>query len=95
MRTASKTDGNQEDIVSFLRKIGASVQILSMVGKGCPDLLVGFRGKNYLLEIKKASGGKLTKDQIPWHMGWSGQVAIVRTKKEALEALGLEVKNES
>ncbi|HJP47915.1 hypothetical protein [Acinetobacter venetianus] len=46
MRRAAKIDANQTEIVKALRKFGASVQSLASTGKGCPDLLVGFRGMN-------------------------------------------------
>jgi len=53
-----------------------------------PDLLVGYAGHTFLLEVKGANG-KLTDDQKIWHAGWNGQVAIVRTVKEALRVLKL------
>ena len=52
-----------------------------MVGRGCPDLLVGYRGVNYLLEVKDGekpkSAQKLTPDEDAWHFMWMGQVAVV------------------
>ena len=62
--------------------MGATVQILSAVGKGCPDLLVGYKGMNILLEVKTGNG-KLTPDQITWPGGWDGRVHICRTPAEA------------
>lgn len=79
MRRAAKVDRNQAEIVAALRGIGATVQPLHTVGDGCPDLLVGFRGRNMLIEVKDGlrppSDRKLTKDQVEWHGGWKGQVA--------------------
>lgn len=83
MRRAAKTDLNQPEIVAALRAVGCSVQILAAVGQGCPDLLVGTYGVNLLIEVK-GPRGTLTKDQVPWHEGWRGQVAVVRTVDEAL-----------
>ncbi len=81
MRRNPKTDRNQPEIVEALRKIGATVQILSAVGKGCPDLLVGYNQRNYLLEVKDGelvpSARKLTPDQKQWHHQWQGQVTVV------------------
>lgn len=86
---AAKIDANQNEIVSALRKIGCSVQILSSVGKGCPDILVGFRGKNFLIEIKDGnkppSGQKLTPDQVEWHASWNGQVSVANSVEAAIE----------
>ncbi len=40
---------------------------LHEVGAGVPDLLVGFRNKNYLIEVK-VPGGRLTPAQLGlWH----------------------------
>ena len=44
-----KTDANQKQIISDLKKIGVSVLNLSRVGGGCPDILVGWQGKNILI----------------------------------------------
>ena len=91
MRRAAKIDANQTEIVKALRKFGASVQSLASTGKGCPDLLVGFRGVNWLLEIKDGrkvrSARKLTEDQVVWHQTWRGKVYIVESVDQALNLL--------
>lgn len=91
MRQAAKTDENQKTIVTALRKAGASVQSLAAVGKGCPDLLVGYNGINYLMEVKDGnkvpSARKLSIDQEHWHSVWTGAVHIVKTEDEALKIL--------
>ncbi len=83
-----RTDANQAEIMAALRKIGASVQPIHTVGRGCPDLLVGYRGLNFVLEIKGGknppSKRKLTTDEQLWHSGWRGQVAVVNTVGEAI-----------
>lgn len=93
MRRSAKVDRNQSEIVAALRSAGCSVQILSSVGHGCPDLLVGLAGKNYLLECKDGnkppSSRKLTEDQVNWFGVWRGQVCVVKDVKEALSAVGL------
>ncbi|WP_333846890.1 hypothetical protein [Phaeobacter italicus] len=89
---AARVDRNQKEIVKALRKVGASVEHLHAVGKGCPDLLVGFRGGNYLLEVKDGkkppSARKLTPDQETWHCAWLGTVYVVKSVTEALIAIG-------
>ena len=87
MRRAAKVDRNQGDIVTDLRAAGATVESLATLGKGRPDLLVGYRGVNWLLEVK-VDKGKLTPDQEAWHPTWRGQVAIVRSADEALRVIG-------
>lgn len=87
-----RTDANQQDIIDALRDIGASVQDLHTVGKGCPDLLVGYRGVNYLLEVKHRAG-KLTGKEPEWHADWRGQVCTVWTVEQAIFAIS-ELDNE-
>jgi Holliday junction resolvase len=84
MRRAARVDANQKEIVEYLRKRGASVQLLHTVGKGCPDIVVGYGGCNYLFEIKDgskpASQRKLTPDEQEWHDEWKGSVLVVACK---------------
>jgi len=90
---AAKIDANQTAIVKALRDMGASVQILSAVGQGCPDLLVGYRGVNSMLECKdgdkKPSARKLTPDQVKWHAEWKGSVTIVESPMQARIYIGM------
>lgn len=91
MRIRAKPDDNQEEIVKALRQTGATVQILSAVGSGCPDLLVGYRGVDYLLEVKDGekppSRRRLTPDEAVWHSSWRGWVRVVNSVDEALAAI--------
>ena len=91
MHRAAKADANQGEIVQALRQMGASVQHLHTVGAGCPDLLVGFRGVNLLVEVKDGekvpSKRKLTPDEERWHDNWRGQVAIVESVDDAVALL--------
>ena len=93
MRRAAKVDANQADITAKLRQLGASVEPrLATLGKGAPDLLVGFAGANYLLEVKDGakppSRRNLTPDERAWHDAWRGQVQTVETWQEAARAIG-------
>lgn len=88
MRRAANVDGNQPAIVDALRLAGADVRHLHQVGAGCPDLLVGYRRRAFLLEVKSAEG-TLNAEQLSWHRTWRGPpVAVVRTPEEALRAIG-------
>jgi hypothetical protein len=86
MRRASKTDRNQPDVIAAFRKCGATVQPLHSVGQGCPDLLIGYRGRNLLVEVKDGdlppSARKLTPAQEEWHAAWRGTVLMVRHAEE-------------
>lgn len=85
---ARRSDSNQQAIIDALRAVGASVTSLHRVGHGIPDLLCGYRGFTYLLEVKNEDG-KLTKDERQFIDDWDGlEVAIVRTVEDALKAIG-------
>ncbi len=90
MRKRGKTDGNQADIVSALRQVGAHVTILSNVGGGVPDLLVARHGKLFLVECKSETG-KLTADELAYVNEISRvalvAVRIVRSPEAALRAI--------
>jgi len=92
MRRAAKVDRNQAEVVAILRQAGATVYPSHAVGQGFPDLVVGYRKINYLMEVKDGdkppSGRKLTKDQIKFFDEWLGQVVKVETGEEALRAIG-------
>jgi hypothetical protein len=92
LRRAAKVDANQAEIVAALRAVGATVTPLHAVGQGCPDLLVGYRGVNFCVEVKDGakppSARKLTPDQVSWHDTWRGQVAVASSVKEALKIIG-------
>jgi Holliday junction resolvase len=87
-----KIDNSQPAIVAALRKIGATVQILAAVGHGCPDLLVGFRGRTLLIECKSTDtdfgrNRVLTEDEETWHCRWTGgELYTVQTPMEAIRA---------
>lgn len=89
-------DDNQPEVVAALRKAGASVQPLHTVGQGCPDLLVGFRQKNFLMEVKDGSkppsARKLTDDEEEWIGSWKAPVYIVNSAEEAIGLLHMVTK---
>lgn len=88
---AAKVDANQAEIVDALRKAGATVQPLHRVGSGCPDLLVGYRGANLLMEVKDGSLSpseqKLRGSQVAWFEAWRGQACRVTSVENALSVL--------
>ena len=97
-RRAAKTDANQGAIVAALRSAGVSVQPLHQEGAGVPDLLCGYRGQTYLVEIKDGSkppsARRLTPRQVEWQSAWRGlPVDVVNNETEALAVFGIEVRN--
>jgi Holliday junction resolvase len=101
----ARRDANHKEIVAALEAVGATVVDLAAVGGGAPDLLVGFRARNFLLEIKNPqrrtrgdnAAGTLDK-QAKWREAWRGQAYVVWNPLEALIAIGtnaLNVKEQS
>ncbi len=80
-----RTDNNQQNIIKLARSVGAEVVCLSNLGHGCPDLLIGHRNKNYLIEVKNKS--KLTPAQEKWFKTWPGQAKIVFNEQDLLSIL--------
>lgn len=87
-RFARRTDDNQAQLVATFRRIGCAVFSLASVGRGCPDLLVGCAGRNWLVEVKDgskaASKRKLTPLEAEFHAMWPGPVAVVETVEDVL-----------
>ncbi len=82
-----RVDSNQAEIVAALREYGCSVQHLHIIGKGCPDLLVGIHGRNYLIELKSNRRSKLTEDECRWFENWSGQVTVAYSAEEIINTI--------
>jgi hypothetical protein len=91
VRRHGRVDANQPQIVKALRAVGASVQSLADMGRGVPDLLVGWQGVNLLMEVKDGakppSARRLTPDEKLWHERWNGDVSVVDSVDEALRRL--------
>lgn len=82
---ARKRDANEAEIVAALRAFGA--RVLHISGPGAPDLLVGFRGRWYPMEVKTAKG-TFTKLQAEALVNGYEPFAVVRTVDDALGAIG-------
>ena len=64
MTPRKRVDANQAAIVADLRKLGMTVVDLHEVGKGVPDLLVGWKGVCLLVEVKSGPKARLTQEQL-------------------------------
>jgi hypothetical protein len=86
MRHAKRTDANQEAIVKALRDAGAYVWIISLP----VDLLVGYKGHTFLVEIKTDARKRLTALQADFFENWSGStLARVDSPEAALRMIGV------
>ena len=86
MRHAARVDANQEQIVSALRAAGAFVWVI-----GLPvDLLVGYKGHTFLVEVKSTSKKRLTKLQADFFENWGGStLARIDCPEAALRMIGV------
>ena len=94
MRTAARVDANQKQVVLNLRQLGCKVLILSMVGKGCPDLLIGYNGRLTLVELKDGdkppSKQKLTEDEEVFFEEWEGlPIYKCNSVQEIMDKIGM------
>ena len=86
MRHAARVDKNQQEIVSALRAAGAYVWII-----GLPvDLLVGYKGHTFLVEVKDGPRKRLTALQDDFFKNWSGStLARIDGFEAALRMIGV------
>lgn len=91
MRYAARADRNQPEIVAAMRAIGAVVQPLHTVGSGVPDVLVSYKNRTLVMEIKDPTKPKadrqLTPAQVKWHAMWTGEKHVVETAEQAVAIL--------
>ena len=90
-RQAARTDENQNEIVKQLRDHGCSVQT------GMDDLLVGYKGRNYWIEIKDPSktkkkngdykAGAIKNSQQKLLHEWRGNYSVCCSFEEILEEI--------
>ena len=92
MRKRAATDRNQAEIVNALKRIGCTVHCTHQLGDGFADIVVGFRGVNYLMEIKDGekppSAQRLTPHEREFHDKWQGSIVVVNSIDAALHAVG-------
>jgi hypothetical protein len=97
-RWAGRTDANHREIRDGLRAFGASVYDTSAVGHGFPDLVVGWRRRTELIEVKnpdprvRRTGGRsmrATRErQASFRRRWLGRpVHVVTSLDEAIAIL--------
>jgi hypothetical protein len=86
-----RRDANHDAVVQALEQIGASVADTHTLGDGFPDLVVGWRGENFLLEIKDGRKPKsrrvLTSDEQKWFDNWRGTAYVVYSGADAVALL--------
>lgn len=91
MRKKARVDANQKEIVTELRKLDVSVLHTHQLGKGAPDLILGYRNDNFLIELKDGSKTKsqqkLTPDEIEFQNKWQGNYAVCNSLEQVLTVI--------
>lgn len=95
-----RVDQSQKDIIAALEQMGATVEVIRSLKAGCPDLLVGYWGINFLVECKTPKTGRLSDAQKEWATRWRGDppkvlktvddtIAFVREVQKAATTAGV------
>ncbi len=80
-----RRDKSEPEIIVTLRNLGASVEQLA--DRDVPDLLVGYDGENYLVEVK-TDQNFMSEGQWLWNKNWKGRkVVILHNQSEAIRWL--------
>ena len=79
-------DANQDQIIIALRAAGAYVWIISLP----VDLLVGYKGHTFLVEIKRTAKSRFTPLQQDFFESWGGDtLARIDSPDAALRMIGV------
>lgn len=88
---ARRVDANQAALRTLWEAIGGSWLTITPTHGGEPDALVGWRGLDRLIEIKRPDLGPARKrpraNQLAWHRAWKGRPVAVVTCFDDLRAL--------
>lgn len=91
MRKYARQDENHKEVRKAFEAFGCSVCDLSQLGRGVPDILVGFGGLCIAVEIKDSakppSARKLTPDEEKFRMNWKGGYRLVTNLEDVAETV--------
>lgn len=84
---ARKVDRNQTALRNGWLALGGSWLTIVPEHGGEPDALLGWRGREQLIEVKSPDGSPSARraraNQLEWHRAWKGRpVAVVETLAE-------------
>jgi len=96
-RRAARTDDNQTEVIKGLRMIGVTVKPVHTV-KGFVDIIAGYKGQNFLFEIKDSrkvkSARKLTEKEREFQEQWRGSVHTIHSWDEAWQIIQAATRTE-
>ena len=82
----SRSDANQSEIVNLFRAAGATVDVMSNVGHGFPDIIVNYRGLFAIVEIKNGRH-TLREKQKEWFANHEGLRFVARDSEDVEKIL--------
>ena len=81
--------------IAAFEDAGATVVSLARMGGGCPDVLIGYRGRLALCETRPDA--PLSDERLAWYGSWRGPAVTVLHSTEdvvrVLEALTVDPKD--
>ena len=81
-----KRDANHSDVAQVLESFGFSQQDTSSVGSSFPDIVAGFGGMTWMIEVKNGKDGSLSDGQKEFALKWRGTPVVnLLSKAEAIE----------
>ena len=86
MRRIARTDSNQQEIVTALRRLGAVVLMTHQL-KNCFDILVCFKGSTYMVEIKDGSLSPSQRKLTPGELQFKAKIESVNCKYWVIESV--------
>jgi len=85
-RRGGKPDTGDADMADMARRFGCTVTIITIVGFGVPDWILGFRGVTIMVERKKP-GEELNERQEKFVKEWNGGPLILLETPTQLQAM--------
>jgi hypothetical protein len=78
----------------MFEECGASVFQTHLVGRSFPDLVIGYQGVTFLVEIKRPNAD-LKEGQVKFHDNWKGSKPfVVRTLDDVVSVLNnVQIRN--
>jgi Holliday junction resolvase len=76
MTYAKRVDLNHTEIVKTFRDLGATVFDASGIGRGFPDIVLGYNNITCLVEIKSGEKKKFTEAQLKFMSEWKGSSVV-------------------
>ena len=87
MSYRKRVDKNQSQFTAELRKLGFSVAHTHTLGKGFPDLAIGWQRFTWLVELKSGAADQLNGNEWDWWKNWRGSVFKTHSALDFLKQL--------